>query len=57
MITMEADLVALFEIKGVNQLPAVGTLGPEVIWNCILLFVAATEFRLVKDTHGSERVG
>ncbi len=57
MTAMEADLVALFKIEGMDQLPAVGTLGPEVIGNRILLFVAATEFRLVKDTHGSERVG
>ena len=52
VITVGANVMILPEVQGMNQLSAVGALGPEVVGDRILLLVAATEFRLVKDTHG-----
>ena len=48
---MSADLEVLLEIERVDQLPAVGTLGPEIIGDNVLFLFAAAELRLVKDTH------
>lgn len=52
VIAVGAYLMILPEVQGMNQFPAVRALGPEVVGDHILLLVAATEFRLVKDTHG-----
>ena len=52
VIAVGTYVMILPEVQGMNQLSAVGALGPEVVGDRILLLFAATEFRLVKDTHG-----
>ena len=50
MAAMGADVIVLLEVKGMNELITLGTLGPEVVGDA-LIFLSASEGWFFENAH------